>query len=111
MVRTNGLLALLFMSTSIGRTHAQDAGTQALATAHVGVDSMWGYRAPMAYQILPRPTSHSSKRQPHSAVSPANPVESKSAQPYAYGWFGTKYSPQWHRQFGHQSAYTQWTLR
>ena len=111
MVKTNCFFALIVMCVCIGRTHAQDAGTQAIATAKVGVDSMWGYRAPMAYEILPRPTSHFRKGQPHSVVSPANPIESKPAQPYAYGWFGTKYSPQWYRQFGHQSAYTQWTLR
>jgi len=111
MARTNCLFPLLLMSICIGRTYAQDAATQTIAKANIGVDSMWGYRAPMAYQILPRPTSHFSKGQPHSTVAPANSIESKPTQPYAYGWFGTKYSPQWHRQFGHQSAYTQWTLR
>jgi len=111
MVRTIYFFAWLATCACVGRIQAQDAGDHAIATADVAVDSMWGYRAPIAYQILPRPMTHFSKGQPHSAVAPANPIESKPMQPYAYGWFGTQYSPQWHRQFGQQSAYTQWTLR
>jgi len=75
------------------------------------VDAMWGYRTPATYFILPRPASHRHKNQPNTYQTPVNPVESKPIEPYAYGWFGTKYSPQWHRQFGHQKDYTQWTLK
>ena len=83
----------------------------AMGTNSLQVDAMWGYKAPASYLILPRPANHFNTAQTHSYAQPRNPVESKPIQPYAYGWFGTKYSPQWNRQFGHQSAYTQWTLK
>ena len=75
------------------------------------IDGMWGFQTPSQYKILPRPVTHSNKGQPHTNLPAANNIESKPMQPYAYGWFGTKSSPQWSRQFGHQKAYTQWTLR
>ena len=75
------------------------------------VDGMWGFKAPVHYEILPRPATHSHKSQPNAFVAPVRKIESTPNQQYAYGWFGAKPSPHWYRQFGHQKAYTQWTLR
>jgi len=74
-------------------------------------DAMWGYRSPALYRIIPRPATHANKDESNTATVQPVVIESKPAAPYAYGWFGTKPSPQWYRQFGHQKAYTQWTLR
>ena len=75
------------------------------------VDAMWGYKAPASYQILRRPTSHDAIASLHAHGRSKSTVETKPVHPYAYGWFGTQYSPQWSRQFGYQKAYTQWTLK
>ena len=107
MIKTHHVLALFVLLSWFNPSYGQDQAVMAIAP----VDAMWGYRAPVAYQILPRPAGHLQKEREHVYVAPTNPIESKHTQPYAYGWFGTKASPHWSRQFGHQSAYTQWTLK
>jgi hypothetical protein len=99
------VLILVFSSPTIAL--AQESPQD----AQNAVDGMWGYRAPIPYTIIPRPKTHFNKDEPNTAVPAKNNIQSKPTQPYAYGWFGTKPSPQWSRQFGYQRAYTQWTLR
>ena len=74
-------------------------------------DAMWGHQIPVNYKILPRPETKLHQEPTHLYVAPPAMIESKPVEPYAYGWFGAKSSPHWYRQFGHQKAYTQWTLR
>jgi hypothetical protein len=105
---------LISLALALGlATHAygQDESLKPSSTNVVNVDGMWGFQSAATYKVLPRPKSHSNKGQPNTYVAPRNPIESKPMQPYAYGWFGTKPSPHWHRQFGAQAEYTQWTLR
>ena len=82
-----------------------------MPNSSANVDGMWGFKAPVHYEILPRPANHSNKGQPNTYAAPLRKIESTPTQQYAYGWFGAKPSPHWYRQFGHQKAYTQWTLR
>jgi hypothetical protein len=105
-MKTVAIIGLFLGFSFAGVVTAQDG----LVQGGTSVDAMWGHPAP-SYLILPRPLTHANKGQPHTYVAPKNPIESKPASPYAYGWFGTKPSPHWHRQFGSQNAYTQWTLK
>jgi hypothetical protein len=61
------------------------------------------------YRILQRTDSgHFAETLPE----PSKPlILAKPPQPYAYGWFGSKPSVHWHRQFGNRRSYTQWTLK
>jgi hypothetical protein len=74
-------------------------------------DAMWGRPSPLQYTILPRPATKHNRQDPNTYKAPPTQITSKPSEPYAYGWFGGTPSPHWHRQFGHQNAYTQWTLR
>ena len=87
--------------------YAQEGGTESPRM----LDGVWGSQAPAAYKILPRPATHHNRNQPHTNTPTTNTIHSQPVHPYAYGWFGTKPSPQWSRQFGYQKSYTQWTLR
>ncbi len=78
---------------------------------NLNIDAMWGYRAPTQYTIIPRPATHFNKGEPNTAVVSVPNIRSRPSEPYAYGWFGAKPSPQWSRQFGFHKAYTQWTLK
>ncbi|MEQ1829060.1 MAG: hypothetical protein ABL921_24065 [Pirellula sp.] len=75
------------------------------------IDGMWGYSAPTNYKILPRPATHANKKDQHTYAASPSAIESRPVQPYAYGWFGTKPSPQWYRSFGNRKTHTQWTLK
>ena len=103
----NRLFLFLLLGCSVSIAYAQDSGLE----SHRMVDGLWGFQTPTSYKILPRPATHSNKNQPHTNVFSANTTHSQPIQPYAYGWFGTKPSPQWSRQFGYQKAYTQWTFK
>jgi hypothetical protein len=101
------LIAILLATSSHSMLWAQHGHSDQIASS----DAMWGYQSPATYKILPRPATHATKESPHINVPPRTQLESKKTQPYAYGWFGTKPSPQWSRQFGTRSAFTQWTLK
>jgi hypothetical protein len=61
------------------------------------------------YRILKQPDS---KRTAESVPQPAKSlIVAKPVQPYSYGWFGSKSSMHWHRQFGNRRVHTQWTLK
>ena len=97
------IICVLYAPSTFGQENARNLSSN--------TDGMWGFQTPSPYKILPRTVTHSNKGQPNTSLPVASNIESKPMQPYAYGWFGTKSSPQWSRQFGHQKAYTQWTLR
>ncbi|MDZ4850879.1 MAG: hypothetical protein SGI77_16455 [Pirellulaceae bacterium] len=67
------------------------------------------------YQILPRPVGkHEGKHLPYSTTQQPTEkpyYESHSIQPYSYGWFGPRSTPQWSRHFGYHQGYTQWSLK
>ena len=101
-------VSLSFFST---RFHSEAIGQDTVAAPPQNLDGMWGFQAPAQYTILPRPATHTNKGLSNISTPPVANIQSRPTQPYAYGWFGTKPSPQWSRQFGHQKAYTQWTLK
>ncbi len=77
-------------------------------------EPMQGTMVPNAghtYRIVPRPLpEHIGKHLPYSTTNqPSAPaqLESRATGPYAYGWFGTKPSPEWSRHFGFSRRYTQ----
>ncbi len=63
----------------------------------------------MGYKVIAGPKLHAIQQQKsafdHLPVTPSVP------QTYAYGWFGSKPSPQWSRHFGANRRYTQWSLK
>ena len=64
---------------------------------------------PHEYRTLQSPDAkHSRENVP---LPPKPLMVSKPVQPYAYGWFGSKPSMHWHRQFGNRRIHTQWTLK
>ena len=118
LIRSFHLLRMTIMLNIRSKSLLILASLASIACAQEGmpnssnrVDGMWGFQTPIHYNILPRPATRSNEGHPNTFVAPITNIESKPIQPYAYGWFGTKKSPQWSRQFGYQKAYTQWTLR
>ncbi|XZE44487.1 hypothetical protein SH467x_004096 [Pirellulaceae bacterium SH467] len=69
-------------------------------------DAMWG-TATLRYEVLSRPSSHHDEAKPRTEA----PQTIRPVKPYAYGWFGPTTNRHWYRQFGHQSSYTQYSLR
>lgn len=70
------------------------------------LEAMWG-TSPLHYEVLRRPANKLGDPKPRTNA----PQVVRPVQPYAYGWFGATPNKHWYRQFGHQSSYTQYSLR
>ena len=74
-------------------------------------EAMWG--APRVhYEVLSRPAGKREEPKPRTWA----PEVVRPVRPYAYGWFGAadgKSSDRkaWHRQFGHQHSYVNYSQR
>jgi len=98
--------------SAVSPISAVSSNPHRLIPSNAGADAMWGFATPPVspptpYQVLARPSHHDLK----SSTKNKNKIETRPAQPYAYGWFGTQPSQHWERSFGTRNSYTQWTLK
>ncbi len=96
-------LSLVALILSLLSSQASSLGQMPTAAQR---DGMWG-TSNIHYETLSRPPVRKGTAQPRTWA----PEVVRPVAPYSYGWFGSSPSKTWYRQFGHQGAYTNYSLR
>jgi hypothetical protein len=79
--------------------------------------AIWALPPQPSHRVIRQPplrTPKELKRQSHGpavATIPRAATEPVWRQPYAYGYFGARPKRHWHRHFGWNQSYTQWSLK